>query len=108
GVIEAWLGLKSGLAAVPFIITPNRNWVASPDGLQTQAPIAPGSPLWSVNFTGQAAMPQPPIPVPIGRMVAEIRRAANESRAQQRDDVRAIERQTAQARQDNHATLLPL
>jgi hypothetical protein len=107
-VIEALLGPNSGLAAVPFIINPNRNWVASPDGLQTQAPIAPGSPLWSVNFTGQAAMPQPPIPVPIGRMVAEIRRAANESRAQQREDVRAIERHNAQARKYNDPIVVAL
>jgi hypothetical protein len=100
-VIAALLGANSGLAAVPFIINPRAMWVASPDGLQTQAPIAPGSVAWSVNMTGETAMPQPPIAVPIGRMNAEIERAAYQARGQQREDVRVLERENAFVRKAN-------
>jgi hypothetical protein len=100
-VIAASLGRNSGLMAVPFIIDLRAMWVASPDGLQTQAPIAPGSRVWSVNMTGQTAMPQPPIAVPVGQMNAEIEKAAYEARGQQREDVRILDRENAAVRRAN-------
>jgi hypothetical protein len=110
-VIAALLGPNAGLAAVPFVLDPALTWVASPDGLQTQAPVAPGSMAWTVNMTGERAMPQPPIEVPIGRMNAEIDKAAYEARGQQREDVRALQREAAAARRANDsvvALLAPL
>jgi hypothetical protein len=107
-VIAAFLGPNSGLAAVPLILNPLANWVASPDGLQTQAPIARGSAIWSVNFTGERAMPQPPIAVPIGRMVQEIEKAAYQARAQQRDDAASIDRHNAAVRKANDRIVLAL
>jgi tetratricopeptide (TPR) repeat protein len=107
-MIAAILGANSGLAAVPFILDPRAMWVASPDGMQTQAPIAPGSLAWAPNPGGAPAMPQPAIPVPIGQMVREIEKTAYEARGQQRDDVRAIELKNASIRKVNDAVVIVL
>lgn len=107
-VIAALLGPNSGLMTVPFILDPFAFWVASPDGLQTQAPVVRGSRIWSVNFDGQTATPQPPITVPIGRMAAEIEKTANQARGQQRDDAAVIDRHNAAVRKLNDRVLIAM
>jgi hypothetical protein len=107
-VIETFLGRNSGLSAVPLILNPLAPWVASLDGVQTQAPIAAGSRMSGPNQGAPPSMPQPPIPVPIERMVREIQTAASESRAQQRADIKSLEERNAAVRKANDRVVLTL
>lgn len=107
-VVEAFLGANSGLLAVPFILNPRAMWVASPEGVQTQEPLAGNPSVQTVNTSGRRALPQPPIAVPVGRMVTEIHKAAYMARGQQRDDAATLDRHNAAVRTANDRVLVAL
>ncbi len=77
-VAAAMLGPNSGLATVPFRI-------------RDAAPVS----------TADGILPPTTTAVPLGKMVEEVRRAAYESRVQQRDDVQALEQMNAGVRKTN-------
>lgn len=106
-VLATLQGPNSGLSVVPFILNPLREWVASAE-LQTQAPITPGSMIWGPNFGEGSAMPQPPIPVPIERMVEEVGKAAYMARGQQLDDVKFLDYHNGMVRKANDPVIVAI